>query len=56
MQEELDGKQSVGEFAAHRPGAVAVLRDIGIDACCRNDQGSGGIALAALAASRRDPH
>jgi len=25
MQEEFDGKQSVGEFAAHRPGAVAVL-------------------------------
>ncbi len=34
MQEEFDGKQSVGEFAAHRPGAVAVLRDVGIDACC----------------------
>lgn len=34
MQDELDGRISVGEFAAHRPGAVAVLRDLGIDACC----------------------
>ncbi len=34
MQDELDGKQSVGELAAHRPGAMAVLQEAGIDACC----------------------
>ncbi len=31
---ELDGDQSVGELAARRPGALAVLRQSGIDGCC----------------------